>query len=306
MDTQDRKLSAAALGPSRIDVSPGKVLRCRVCRFGFRQMRGEDEELSRLYRDLDSSVYQFEFRGRSKTAVQQLTIVRRYLSPGYLLDVGCASGLFLRCATDAGWNVIGVEPSKTLCNEATTTLAGRGEVICATLQNSGLHTSSFDAVTIWDVLEHVRDPIEFMNACGALLKPGGHLFVNVPNLDSLQARILGARWPLLLPEHLNYFNRKSLKFCGECAKLTWLHFGRRRAYFSLKYVFYRLAQHQFPGASIGNRLMSRYTVSGPIIPLSLGELYGVWRREHCDSSSVAAIRGDQATFSATHGDYAPH
>jgi SAM-dependent methyltransferase len=280
IDGQDQKLSSAALGPSRVDVSPGGILRCRVCRFGFRRMRAEDEELLQLYHGLDSRMYQLELRGRSRTAVRQLTILHRYLSPGRLLDVGCASGLFLRCAADAGWNVIGVEPSKTLCKEATKTLTGRGEVICSTLQDSGLRISSFDAVTMWDVLEHVRDPIEFMNACGSLLKPGGHLFVNVPDLNSLQARILGARWPLLLPEHLNYFNRKSLKFCGECAKLTWLHFGRRRAYFSLNYVFYRLAQHQCPGASIVDRFMSRYTISGPIIPVSLGELYGVWRREH--------------------------
>lgn len=157
-------------------------------------------------------------------------------------------------------------------------LAGRGEVLCTTLQESGLPMSSFDAVTVWDVLEHVRDPIQFMSACGSLLKPGGHLFVNVPNLDSLQARVLGARWPLLLPEHLNYFNRKSLRFCGERAKLNWLDFGRRRAYFSLKYVFYRLAQHHSPVVSIGYRLMSRYAISGPIIPVFLGELYGVWRR----------------------------
>ena len=241
-------------------------------------MRAEDEELLQLYRELDSSMYQLEVRGRSKTAVRHLTIVHGYLSPGRLLDVGCASGLFLRCAADAGWQITGVEPSKTLCNEARKVLAGRGELICATLQESGLPMSSFDAVALWDVLVHVRDPIQFMSACGSLLKPGGKLFVNVPDLDSLQARVLGDRWPLLLPEHLNYFNRKSLRFCGERAKLTWLHFGRRRAYFSLEYVLYRLAQHQSPGATIGYRFMSRYAIGRTLIPVSLGELYGVWRR----------------------------
>jgi SAM-dependent methyltransferase len=207
-----------------------------------------------------------------------LAIVHRYLSPGRLLDVGCASGLFLRCAADAGWQVVGVEPAKMLCDQARRTLAGQGELMCATLQESSLPMSSFDAVTLWDVLEHVQDPLQFMSACGALLKPGGHLFVNVPDLDSLQARVLGARWPLLLPEHLNYFNRNSLRLCGERANLTWLHFGRRRAYFSLVYVLYRLAQHHIPGAAVGNQLISRYAISGTIFPVSLGELYGVWGR----------------------------
>jgi SAM-dependent methyltransferase len=278
IEDEDQKLSHAALGPSRRDVSPGRILRCRACRLGFRQMRAEDEELLQLYHKLDSSVYQLELRGRSKTAVQHLAIVHRYLSPGRLLDVGCASGLFLRCAADAGWKVVGVEPSKMLCDEARRMLAGQGELICTTLQESSLPMSSFDAVTLWDVLEHVRDPLQFMSACGALLKPGGHLFVNVPDLDSPQARVLRARWPLLLPEHLNYFNHKSLRLCGERAKLTWLHFGRRRAYFSLAYVVYRLAQHHIPGAVIGNHLMSRYAIGGAIISVPLGELYGVWRR----------------------------
>jgi len=278
-DNEDQRLSYAALGPSRVDVSPGRILRCRVCLFGFRHMRAGDEELSQLYHELDSSVYQSEFRGRSKTAVRHLTIVHRYLSSGRLVDVGCASGLFLRCAADAGWQVTGVEPSRAICDEARRTLSGRGELICATLQESGLPMSSFDAVTMWDVLEHVRNPVQFMSACGSLLKPGGHLFVNVPDLDSLQARVLGAHWPLLLPEHLNYFNRKSLRLCGDRAKLTWLRFGRRRAYFSLEYVFYRLAQHQSPGAAIGYQLMSRNAIGRTLIPVSLGELYGVWRRE---------------------------
>jgi SAM-dependent methyltransferase len=278
MDDEGQKLSPATLGSSHRDVSHGRILRCRACCFGFRQLRASDEELLQLYSKLDSGVYQAEFRGRLKTAVHHLTIVHRYLAPGRLLDVGCAFGLFLRCAADAGWTVVGVEPAKTLCDEGRKVLAGRGELICATLQGACLPLSSFDAVTLWDVLEHVRDPIQFMGACGLLLKPGGHLFVNVPDLNSLQARVFGARWPLLLPEHLNYFSRKSLRFCGERARLTWLHFGRRRASFSLEYVFYRLAQHRIPGASIGHWLMSRYAIGGTIIPVSLGELYGVWRR----------------------------
>jgi len=60
--------------------------------------------------------------------------------------------------------------------------------------------------------------------------------------------------------------------------LNWLHFGRRFAYFSVKYVLFRLSQHGIVGASIGQRIVDRCGIGGVVIPVSLGELYGVWRR----------------------------
>lgn len=278
MESEQQTLDTDALGPSRSNVSFGRILRCQACAFGFRQTRPKDEELSTLYRELDNEAYDSEVQGRSKTAVRHLRIMNRYLSPGHLLDVGCASGIFLRLAAGAGWTVVGVEPSRSLCDRAKEVLAGQGELICSTLQESCLPASSFDAVTLWDVLEHVPDPAQFFLNCASLLRPGGHLFVNVPDLDSLQSRVLGVRWPLFLPEHLNYFNRDSLKLCGQHAKLTWLHFGRRSATFSIEYLFYRLAQHHIPGASMGRRLTSRLGIGGIPIRLPMGELYGVWKR----------------------------
>ena len=278
LDEEDQRLGPSTIGSSRTDVSPGRILRCQGCGFAFRQMRPGDEELSGLYRELDGKVYHSEFQGRSKTALRHLKIVHRYLSPGYIFDVGCASGEFLRCAADAGWKTVGVEPSEALCEKAREVLSGRGELICATLEKACLPASSFDAVTLWDVLEHVPGPLRFMRTCGSLLRPGGHLFVNVPDLDSLPARVFGARWPLFLAEHLNYFNKGSLRLCGELAKLNFLHFGRRLASFSIDYLLHRLTQHHIPGASLVHRLASRCGISKMVVPLPMGELYGVWQR----------------------------
>jgi SAM-dependent methyltransferase len=278
ISAQDQCLTHSTLGSSRIDTSHSRVLRCQLCFFGFFARRPSEEELAQLYSGMDSKMYESEERGRSNTAIRHLKIVHRYLTPGRLLEIGCASGAFLRSAVEAGWVVVGIEPSEELSAKAREALMGRGEVLCTTLQNASLPPSSFDAVVLWDVLEHVCDPMGFMRACTSLLRPGGYLFANVPDLDSMQARILGTRWPLFLPEHLNYFNRRSLRLCGTRANLTWMQFGRRPASFSISYVFYRLAQHRVPGASIGYRLVSRLGIGGIIIPVPLGELYSVWRR----------------------------
>jgi hypothetical protein len=123
----------------------------------------------------------------------------------------------------------------------------------------------------------VVDPVGFLARCKYLLTPSGHIYLNVPNLDSKEARLLGKRWPLLLAEHLNYFNQSSLTMCGRKAGLEWLHFGQRPSSFTTGYIMYRLAQHNIPGSSFGSRL-ARGLLGKITIPIYLGELYAVGRR----------------------------
>jgi SAM-dependent methyltransferase len=206
-------------------------------------------------------------------------MVERYTHPpGRLLDVGCASGRFLRRAIDAGWKGEGVEPCETLVRKARQVLGSEAQVHFATLQAAPIAKAAFDVVTLWDVLEHVTDPIGFLGLVSSLLKPGGLLFANVPNLDSIQARLLRSKWPLLLPEHLNYFNLNSLKKCSASSGLHWIDSCGRSAAFSLGYVFYRLRQHGVPGSSLAFRLVNKAGIRNLTIPVPLGEICGVWKR----------------------------
>lgn len=274
LDEEDVVLDSSAIGSSRRHISPGRILRCRSCRFGFRQMRSSPEQLRELYRQMDPTVYESELLGRKRTAKSHMQIVQRYLHPGRLLDVGCASGLFLLQARQAGWDITGIEPNEVLCEDARNNFNG-AEVQCTTLEMARLQ-SDFDAITAWDVLEHVPDPQLFLQLCRSLLRTSGYLFLNVPDLDSRQARILGPRWPLLLPEHLNYFNRESLTLCAERAGLLPIQFGRRLAWFSLKYVAYRVSQHSIPGSN-WLRQIAAGPLGGALIPASLGETFSVLR-----------------------------
>jgi len=266
-------LDPSAIGSSRMVISPGRILRCRRCRFGFREMRASTEQLHELYRQMDPKVYESESEGRNRTARRHLQIVRLQVASGRLLDIGCASGLFLSHAVQTGWDVTGVEPNEKLCEQARERLEGRAELHCGTLQSVALE-GKFQAITLWDVLEHVPDPNAFLLACCRLLHPNGFLFLNVPDLDSPQARILKRRWPLLLPEHLNYFNRPSLRLCAEHAHLMPIRFGRRYAWFSMNYVAYRVAQHEILGAKILKQSASGI-LGRILLPIPLGELYSV-------------------------------
>jgi SAM-dependent methyltransferase len=273
-------MTSHMVGSSRTEVSTGRILRCRECRFGFREMSSTETELVELYRHMDTRCFNAESKGRSKTAEAHLHIVQNHVRrKGRLLDVGCASGLFLRHAMDAGWDVVGVEPAEELCRTARELLGPQAEVYGSTLQSIYLPPASFDAITLWDVLEHVSEPVSFLERCASVLKPGGLLFANVPDLDSWQSRALGSRWPLLLPEHLNYFNPGSLRMCGDRAGLQWVASCRRPVALSLDYILYRFGQHQIPGTSYAHKLVRGLGLETRLLSVPLGEICGVWRKE---------------------------
>jgi 2-polyprenyl-3-methyl-5-hydroxy-6-metoxy-1,4-benzoquinol methylase/glycosyltransferase involved in cell wall biosynthesis len=278
-DAEDDALHPSIFGSSRSKITHGRILRCVSCGFGFRQVRSNTAQMAELYRRMDVGVYESETPGRKATAARHLELLKRFTAriPGKVLDAGCASGHFLREARRAGWLVAGAEPSETLFAKARQTLGTDAELHCSILEQANLTPSSFDAITLWDVLEHVPEPAAFMRLCCTLLKPGGKLFVNVPDLDSIEARVLGEKWPLLLAEHLNYFNRKSLRLCGEMADLKWVHFGRRRVSFSLDYILFRLSQHRIPGAGFARKVIGP-ALAGVSLPIYLGETFGVWSR----------------------------
>jgi SAM-dependent methyltransferase len=226
----------------------GRILQCCACDFVFSELRPADADLHTLQHDTDPAVYELEAANRKKTAERHLQIVETYASKGKIIDVGCSSGAFLNAAANAGWQVTGLEPASVLCAKAKQLLNGRGEVICATLQQAALAKESCDALTLWDILEHVTDPVIFLRDCAALLRPGGHLFVNVPDVRSGTARVLGERWPLFLPRHLNYFDRVTLNRCAKQAGLEWVAYGRQPAVFHSSTFLIAWHSTAFPAA----------------------------------------------------------
>jgi 2-polyprenyl-3-methyl-5-hydroxy-6-metoxy-1,4-benzoquinol methylase len=273
-----RRLRIADIGSSREDVSHATLLRCAACGHAFAESVMSSEELAALYRGMDTRVYEAGMAARMKTAARHLAMVMRYVCGGRLVDVGCASGLFLEQAAAAGWRVTGIEPSPRLCQVAVERLRSRGRIVNAALEQADVEAASCDALTLWDVLEHVADPPAFVARCSELLKPGGFLFAKTPDVESLQARVMGKRWPLYLAEHLSYFTRRSLRLCGERANLPVVRFLRGPVTFAVEYIFFRLGQHGLPGAALAHRLVRGNALGRACLSLPLGELYTVWQK----------------------------
>jgi SAM-dependent methyltransferase len=126
----------------------------------------------------------------------------RWQSGGRLLDVGCATGEFSARMAEHGWQVQGVEPSPQAAAVARETYGL--DVAESSLTQARFPDRHFDAVTLWDVLEHVPDPLAELAEIHRVLKVGGVLAISLPNLRSFDAALFGQYWiGLDMPRHLH-------------------------------------------------------------------------------------------------------
>ncbi len=146
-----------------------------------------------------------------RTYRRRMRVVRRHFpKAGRVLDVGCAAGYFLRVMQEEGWDVTGLEPSDAIRPQAEE-LLGAQNVKAGLLGQVDLAPGSFDLITMWDVIEHIPDPVAAVREVGKLLAPGGRFLIETQNVDSRAARLLGKRWQHYKhAEHIYHFNPKTL------------------------------------------------------------------------------------------------
>ena len=176
---------------------------------------------------------------------------------GALLDLGCSSGAFLQSLSGKGWDLFGVEMSATSAKQAQAKSGAR--VFVGDILDAQFRPESFDAITCFDVFEHLYEPRRVMSRIAEWLKPGGIFYVLVPNVDSAEGRVFRGYWHgLELPRHLFHYSPKSLKFLAESAGLNEVLLETHRnpaVGTSLRYVwddiFRTVGIHQTPVAYRG-------------------------------------------------------
>jgi SAM-dependent methyltransferase len=139
-------------------------------------------------------------------------ILEKYQKKGRILDVGCGDGYMIEYLKRHGWDGYGAERSETACAYAIGKLKiGADKMYCGDFLESPIPEQSFDCITLYDVLEHLPSPAAVLEKCRALLKPGGGLFLQVPNFNSLGRKLFGRWWIHLdAPRHLLHFTEASL------------------------------------------------------------------------------------------------
>ena len=161
---------------------------------------------------LINRLYQFV---RSRTMVSKRKLIQQStgLSKGDLLDVGSGVGTFVHIMKQAGWQVTGLEPDagarKVAAQVYNTTLTD-------ITQFYDLPAASFDAITLWHVLEHVHELQQYIQQLKTLLKENGKLFIAVPNYRSKDAAVYKDHWAAYdVPRHLYHFSPRSIEVLME-------------------------------------------------------------------------------------------
>jgi len=200
------------------------IVKCRQCGLVYVNPRYRQQQLQEIYTeeyyDHDGINNGLEFFGYSNyvddeeniktTFAKRLNTIERYATKGRLLDVGCATGFFLDLARSNGWEVIGSEVSEFSARYARQTLGL--DVRLGTLKQLSFEDQAFDVVTMWDVIEHVPDPLGELREVWRILRDGGVLSIITPDVGSLVARLLGSRWEEFrrVREHVYFFSRRTM------------------------------------------------------------------------------------------------
>jgi SAM-dependent methyltransferase len=209
----------AACGSSRHDGGPvltaGKLhpfdlWRCADCGLVQQQPRPTAASLSAQYNE-NYYVFAEEAPHRWARAVQQYVV---HLSPlegqvgRRLLDVGCALGHFSALARARGWRPVGLDISAHAVSEAAAHFGL--EVRAGPLARHRDTLAPFDVIFIGDCLEHVSDPLRFLEDAARILVPGGRICIDTPNWGGRWRRWGGRSWLGLNPYHVQLFDAASL------------------------------------------------------------------------------------------------
>lgn len=198
-----------------------RLVKCASCGLVYIDPAPTREFLAKFYED---TFFTREFRAFEgctpdpvEDMVKGLTVEEKYMDHveshklvrGRLIDIGCSYGSFIFEAAMRGWQVEGIEifsAAVKFCREFFGMPVQQAEILTADFS-----LRPYDAITMWEVLEHIIDPISCMKRLAEVAAPGAVLALTTPNADSTAAYLFRAIWVgLRIPTHLQFFNYQTL------------------------------------------------------------------------------------------------
>ena len=188
-----------------------RIVRCTACDLVYVSPTFDEAHYKKVYRsteyqeivrDLGESSHDYRVQRFGRERVE---IMARYVSTvrPRMLDVGCSTGFVVEAARERGWDAVGLDLNPSAVEYG----KGRGlDLRAVALEDAGFEPASFDAVCLFDVLEHLIDPVRALRACARLVRRGGIVFLYVPNYDSASRLLMGQDAHFIWPtHHLNYY-----------------------------------------------------------------------------------------------------
>jgi 2-polyprenyl-3-methyl-5-hydroxy-6-metoxy-1,4-benzoquinol methylase len=204
-----------------IILEQGRLEKCTQCNQLFSQCT--DKEFNASMEEFNSAkgtwpppenVKSLE-RSTKKTLQNITKLTHQKLGQLKLLDVGCSNGAFIFTAEKSGIQCQGIEPAK----EAALAAQKAGlRVYHGFLEESDLSKESYDIITLFEVIEHLKNPVELLNECHRILKKNGIMVIRTANTDSWTVRLLKGKWHYFNISkhggHISFFCKKSIAALG--------------------------------------------------------------------------------------------
>lgn len=257
------------------------IVRCNRCSLTYANPRMAAPLVEQHYSAVDDPLYIEERAARVLTFRRNFEPLARLArasgSPPYrLLDVGSHIGVMLETAEERGWQAVGVEPSAWAAERA----RERGlHVINTTLARAHLTPASFNAVTMWDVIEHLTDPAADLHRVQRLLKPGGIVAIHTMDVESQLARLMGNRWPWFMVMHLYYFSPDTL---GQMLSQSGFQVERvmyQGRYLRVNYLITRIRPFSPPLARLASTVSSRLNFGTVALLVNTFDLFTIVARK---------------------------
>jgi len=186
------------------------VMRCSDCSLVWLSHPPQPEEMDLHYTDAYHKLISAAGENSARRWRDRLQTVKQHKQSGTMLDLGCSSGGFLGFFRSDSWKLYGIEMSADCAKRAEKRTGA--DVFVGDILDAPFPPQSFDVITCFDVLEHLYEPRRVMDKVAEWLKPEGIFYVQVPNIDSAEARVFRTYWHgLELPRHLFHYSPTSLR-----------------------------------------------------------------------------------------------
>lgn len=255
-----------------------QVVKCKRCGFMYITPRIRSDLIFEGYSGGTDEMFVSQAKGREMTFARQLRQIEKYApKKGRILDIGTAGGSFLYVAKNRGWDVYGVEPNKWMAKWGKKQYGI--DIKAGDVFSQKYPDNHFDVVTLWDVLEHVPDPRKTLTEVNRILKKGGILVVNYPDIDSWFAKLWGKKWMFLLSVHLFYFTPRTIRIMLKQTGYKTLKIKPHWQSLSFDYIVHRMGAYSKFIQSIARGFMKLFGLQKKQVKYWVGQTLVIARKK---------------------------